>query len=223
MERSPGEVLDTSLIRVVVAVVVGVIVTVAAAAASRRGHVVSTLGCGLSGWIVGVAVFLVWTWLVLWRMDGKRTKSHATGEDLTRRVAHFVMLLASAASVGGVGHLLIAGSLHGKESLAAALIGVVSVAAAWCVVHTVFTLHYAKLYYTAPDRPIEFNNPELPAYSDFAYLAFTVGMAYAVSDNNLKTQAIRKKVLLHGLISYVLGAAVIAVTINLLAGLGPRS
>jgi uncharacterized membrane protein len=148
--------------------------------------------------------------------------SHANGEDLTRRVAHAIMFLASAAAIGGVGHLLIAGSLKGRESVAAAILGVASVMAAWLVVHTVFTLHYARLYYAAPGRPIDFNQADLPAYSDFAYLAFTIGMAYAVSDNVLKTRDIRKKVLLHGLISYVLGAVVIAVTINLLAGLGPR-
>jgi uncharacterized membrane protein len=222
MQRSADRSQDTSLVRVLVAVTVGVIVATASFG-SRWQELVHSPGCYLSGWLAGVVIYLAWTWLVLWRMNGQQTLSYAKVGDLKRFVAHFIMMLTSIASVAGVGFLLHAGSRQGRESLAAALLGVASVAAAWFVVHTVFTLHYAALYYAAPSRPIDFNDTQMPAYADFAYLAFTIGMAYAVSDNNLKTRAIRKKVLLHAMISYVLGAVIIAVTINLLAGLGSRT
>ena len=55
--------------------------------------------------------------------------------------------------------------------------------------------------------------------SDFAYLAFTLGMTYQVSDTALRTSQVRKIVLAHTLISYVFGAVIIAASINLLAGL----
>ena len=84
-------------------------------------------------------------------------------------------------------------------------------------------LHYAKLYYSESPPCIGFNDQDSPTYADFAYLAFTIGMAYAVSDTPLQSSAIRKKALSHALVSYVLGAIVLAVTINLLAGLGPRT
>jgi uncharacterized membrane protein len=81
-------------------------------------------------------------------------------------------------------------------------------------------LRYARLYYTEPQGGIDFNQDEPPAYRDFAYLAFTLGMTYQVSDTALKNSTIRITVLRHTLLSYVLGAVVLAATINLVVGLG---
>jgi uncharacterized membrane protein len=98
-------------------------------------------------------------------------------------------------------------------------VSVGSVAAAWAVVHTVFTLRYALLYYGGPDGGVNFNQKEDPAYADFAYLAFTIGMTYQVSDTDLQTRPIRATALRQALLSYLLGAVILAVTINLVAGL----
>ncbi len=65
---------------------------------------------------------------------------------------------------------------------------------------------------------VGFNEPDPPKYSDFAYLAFTVGMTFQVSDTNLESKAMRTTVLRQAWISYVFGAAIIAITINLVAG-----
>jgi uncharacterized membrane protein len=88
----------------------------------------------------------------------------------------------------------------------------------------VFTLRYARLYYLNESGGIDFNQgDELPAYVDFAYLAFTLGMTYQVSDTDLKTRTIRATAPRHALLSYVLGAVVLAITINLVAGLSHPS
>ncbi len=86
-------------------------------------------------------------------------------------------------------------------------------------VHTVFTLKYARLYYTGIDGGISFNEDDPPRYTDFAYLAFTVGMTFQVSDTDVSDKGIRRTILRHMLLSYVFGAVIIAVTINLVAGL----
>ena len=106
----------------------------------------------------------------------------------------------------------------GTRDLRAAL-AVVSVALSWSVVQTVFTSHYARLYYSAPVGGIDFNQEAPPRYSDFAYLAFTVGMTFQVSDTDLKTPAVRAAVLRQALLSYLLGAVILATAINLVAGL----
>jgi uncharacterized membrane protein len=93
------------------------------------------------------------------------------------------------------------------------------VAASWISVHTVFALRYARLYYTGPPDGIDFNQHEDPNYVDFAYLAFTLGMTYQVSDTNLKNRTIRSTALSQALLSFVLGAIILAITINLVAGL----
>ena len=90
----------------------------------------------------------------------------------------------------------------------------------WFAVHTVFALRYARLYYSDPPGGIDFNQSEAPAYVDFAYLAFTIGMAYQVSDTDLQTRKIRATALQHSLLSYLLGAVILAMTINLIIGLG---
>jgi uncharacterized membrane protein len=85
----------------------------------------------------------------------------------------------------------------------------------WVAIHTVFTLRYAQLYYSGAPGGIDFNQPEPPAYVDFAYLAFTIGMAFQVSDTGLQTRKIRATVLRQALLSYVFGVVIVAMTINL--------
>ena len=81
-------------------------------------------------------------------------------------------------------------------------------------------LRYARLYYSDSPGGIDFNQSEAPSYVDFAYLAFSIGMTYQVSDTNLETRKIRTTALQHSLLSYLLGAVILAMTINLIIGLG---
>lgn len=98
-------------------------------------------------------------------------------------------------------------------------LGVLSIVSAWAVVQTVFTLRYAHLYYGGTPGGIDFNEDDPPRYLDFAYLAFTIGMTFQVSDTNLEHKDIRATALRHGLLSYVFGAIIIATAINVVAGL----
>ena len=98
-------------------------------------------------------------------------------------------------------------------------LALVSVFVSWTLVHTLFTLKYARLYYSGTVGGIDFNESEDPQYSDFAYLAFTIGMTFQVSDTDLQTKTIRRTALRHALISFPLGTVIIATSINLVAGL----
>jgi uncharacterized membrane protein len=189
------------------------------AAAVCVGTAVAWTYAPACGWIAAAAVYLVWTWAVIGRMSPSRTETHATREDPTRVVTDILVLTASVASLLGVAYLFMVGSAHGEHADVDALVGVGSVAAAWFVVHTVFTVRYALLYYGGDAGGIDFNQPVAPAYSDFAYLAFTIGMTYQVSDTDLKTRSIRITALRQALLSYLFGAVILAVTINLIAGL----
>ena len=104
----------------------------------------------------------------------------------------------------------------------AAIVGILTVAASWFAVHTLYTVHYARLYYSDDPGGIDFHDPEPPRFRDFAYIAFTVGMTYQVSDTEINLTSIRATVLRHALVSYLLGAVVLAVTINLIAGLSSK-
>jgi len=66
---------------------------------------------------------------------------------------------------------------------------------------------------------VDFNEDDAPDYRDFAYLAFTIGMTLQVSDTDLKTKEVRRTALRHALVSFPLGAVIIAASINLVSGL----
>ena len=91
-----------------------------------------------------------------------------------------------------------------------------SVLVAWGVVQTVFTLRYADLYYSTGDG-IDFNDDAPPDYRDFAYLAFTIGMTFQVSDTDLTSSAMRRIALRHSLLSYLFGAVILASMVNVTA------
>ena len=177
------------------------------------------------GWIVAAGVYLVWTWMLLFGMDGDETAAHVRKrrEDGTPLVSHVVVLIASAAGLAGVGYLL-AATDDGQRRIGEALVGILSVIASWFAIHTTFTLRYAMLFYTEPRHDldaeaIDYHQARQPCYKDFAYLAFTVGMTYQVSDTDLGSARIRGSVLGHALVSFLLGAVVLASTINLVLAL----
>jgi uncharacterized membrane protein len=89
-------------------------------------------------------------------------------------------------------------------------------------VHTIFTLRYARLYYYGADGGIDFNQSEPPDYGDFAYVAFSIGMTFQVSDTSLSGREMRRTALKHSLLSYLFGTGVLATTINLVASISSQ-
>lgn len=171
-----------------------------------------------AGWIALSLVYIGWTLLVILPLTPEQTSAHATQEDPSHAGSALVLTLSSLASVAGVG-VLLSSARSGSHLPVEALLGFAVVACSWVLVHSLFTVHYARLYYQQPsDRPIDFNGDQ-PDYHDFAYLAFTLGMTYQVSDTTLQTRAVRRAALQHALLSYLLGAVVLACTINLVVQL----
>ena len=173
----------------------------------------------LIGWNFAATVFIVWIWLIVRGMDGAATAQHAVIEDLSRRTADLVLILASVISLIGVGlSLLESSDTGGLEKATIVGVASVSVILSWATVHTVFTLRYARLYY-ASGGGIDFNEDRAPGYMDFAYLAFTIGMTYQVSDTSIGSKTVRRTALHHAYMSYLFGTVVVAMTINVVAGL----
>jgi uncharacterized membrane protein len=173
----------------------------------------------LSAWDAAALVFLVWTWTSIWSLNGKLTSQHAVREDPSRAVSDIVVLGGSIASLAAVGLVLAASSNQSSYKVWYAALSVASVVLSWIVVHTLFALRYAELYYYGSPGGVDFGGTSEPAYTDFAYLAFTLGMTFQVSDTGFKTAKFRKVALRHSLISYMFGTVIVATTINLIAGL----
>ncbi|KAB1660159.1 DUF1345 domain-containing protein [Pseudoclavibacter chungangensis] len=173
-----------------------------------------------AGWAAGSLVFLVWVWGAIARMSPAETRTHALLEDDTRTGSHVALVVAALASLAALVVMLVAaGSLGSplREWLTGA--GLVTVMLSWCVVQTLYTLRYAHLHYLDAPNGIDFNQDGDADYLDFAYVAFTMGMTYQVSDTNLRRSALRRAGLGHALLAFLFGAFVLATTINLVAGL----
>jgi len=188
------------------AVRVAVAAPAGAAAAASIGVNAGWKYAPAAGWIAGAAVYLTWTWMVAGRMSPQQTAAHATRADTTGSMTDAIVVSASTVSLAGVGYLLVAESAKGGEAYDAAAVGIGSVVVSWVAIHTVFTLRYAQLYYSGTPGGIDFNQPEPPAYVDFAYHAFTMGMAFQVSDTDLQTRKIRATALRQALLSYLFGS-----------------
>ena len=174
----------------------------------------------LIGWDLAVLVYVIWVWTTSWRLDPEGTAAAAAREDPTRAVMDVILLIAAVASLAAVILTIAdASKASGISKLLLVVLGIASIVCSWFLVHTLFTTRYAREYFRDKDGGITFNMKRKPVWSDFAYLSFTIGMTFQVSDTDLETSGLRRIALRHMLISYLFGAVIIAVTINLVAGM----
>lgn len=175
----------------------------------------------LVGWVVTAGVLLTWVWLDIAHLDAATTARVATREDDSRAAARAVLVASSVLSLAAI-----VAALHRSATASTGLeialtaASLIAVVVSWLVVSTVFMLHYAHLFYGGESvGGVEFPGENAPRYRDFAYLAFTVGMTFQVSDTQITGHELRATVLRHALLSFMFSTAIIAMTINVLAGL----
>jgi uncharacterized membrane protein len=172
------------------------------------------------GWDATALVFTGSVWFGIWPLSADTTARRATFEDPSRATSDVLTLCAAVASIAAVILVLVrAHSEAGATKGLLAALGLLTIAVSWLTVHTIFTLRYAQLYYAGPEGGIDFNQQAPPSYRDFAYLAFTIGMTFQVSDTDLQSTAIRATALRHALLSYLFGSLILAGAVNLIAGL----
>jgi uncharacterized membrane protein len=185
--------------------------------AAGAGSVASPAAGVLVGVAVSGTVFVVLGWVVLWPMDATATHLNVRREDFRPRVDELVVVAATLSGLGGIVSLLVAGGTHAQTWPAA--VAVVGVFMVWAALHLMYATRYAFHYYTSGEPGgIDFNTKELPAFRDFFYFSYNLGMTYQVSDTAVTSATLRAVVLRHCLLSYVFGAAILATTINLVAG-----
>jgi uncharacterized membrane protein len=205
---------QTALQRLLVVAAIGLVAGVVAALFAPWQLAV------LVAWDVAAIAFLVSVWFEIYRLTPDETSASATREDTSRVVTSVLLLSAAVVSLLGTALVLVkANQTVGNGRVVLTISGVVTVGLSWAVVHTVFALRYAHLYYTPPIGGIDFKSDERPDYRDFAYVAFTVGMTYQVSDTDVQRRETRRTVVRHALLSYLFGAVILAVVVNVIATL----
>lgn len=172
------------------------------------------------GWTTAALIYNASVWLAIAPMDAERTAAHAVEEDPGLRTSDLLILLSAIGSLAAV-VLVILGSkdVEGPGRLLLALLATSCTAMSWLMVHTLFTLRYAEIYYSGEPGGINFNQEEPPQYTDIAYMAFSMGMTYQVSDTNITTRTMRSAALRHSLLAFVFGTGILATTINLVVSL----
>jgi uncharacterized membrane protein len=177
----------------------------------------------VGGWDAAALCLLLTIWPIIIRADNSQTQRIAAREDETRGSAAVLLVSASLASLLGVGLALsLAGRAGGLVRMLLIGVAVLTVMLSWTVVNTVYTLRYADLYFRSAAGGIAFGDSagqQRANYRDFAYLAFTIGMTYQVSDTTLRDPRIRHTVLIHALLAYLFGVVIVAGSISLITGL----
>lgn len=186
-------------------------------------HILSRL---VVGWDAFGITALALIWVSIYTADTERIRAVASAEDLSRLLSFVFVLVAAGASLLAV--VLLLGISHNLPPATLArhiALSGVAVATSWLLVHTVFTLRYAHMYYDAgPDGKdvggLDFPGDEKePNYLDIAYFSFVVGMTAQTADVSISGRNIRRLALLHGLISFTFNTALVALVINGVAGI----
>lgn len=203
-------------VRLAIAVVIGIVAGVVTPLPSGGG----LLPRLLVGFVAAGVAFAGPLLVLVMRADADATRRHEDGEDPGARMSDIIVIVLGLVALGGVAVMLVGSGGGRTVQVSDAVIGLGSVAVGWLCVHTVYTLRYARLYYSSTTPCIDFNQHEPPRYSDFAYFSFNLGMTYQVSDTALTSSGIRRVVLGHCVLAYVFGTVVIASAINLVVGIG---
>lgn len=177
----------------------------------------------LIGWVVAAGVFLALAWAKALPAGPEDTAKLALHEGQSRRLVDTIIIVATFLSLVAVVFALIRSQQKDPIGAAAAIVAALGVVAAWALVNTVYAFKYARMYYHDDRHRFRFNQDEEPSYSDFAYAAFTIGMAYNAGNVNQSSTPSRRIALAHALLAYFFGTFVVAVAINLVTSLAQSS
>ena len=186
------------------------------------GPRLSWRSAALAAWEAGGLSLLLLAWFTIVMCSAEATQTRAAAEDPGRTAVYALVLLSSGSSLLATTALVHrARLLPGGEGGALVSLSLANVALCWALTHTAFTLRYAHLYYRRDEEGVggvEFPGGAQPSYFDFAYLAFTIGMCFQVSDTTVSSPQIRRTVLLHAVLSFVYNTAILAFVLNLVFG-----
>lgn len=178
-------------------------------------------------WNAGMISFLVASWMLMMHAKTKTMRRNAQSQDEGRAVILGLIIAAASASFLAIAFIL--KETKGKESnivIPHVILAVVTIIGSWLLVHTIFAMHYAREYYQ--DHPtqshlkaggLDFPDDTEPDYWDFLYFSFVIGMTSQVSDVPITSRSLRRLALMHSILSFFYNTAIVAMSINIIAGL----
>jgi uncharacterized membrane protein len=182
----------------------------------------------LSVWIVFAMTIIVLDWIAILWSHPLEVRKIAKLQDSSRYLLFLFVIFASIISLVAIIFLLKSAKGHGEANVSSHItLAMATVIVSWVLVHTIFTMRYAHLYYdqdTDDGKPrkgggLQFPDETEPDYLDFAYFSFVIGMTFQVSDVEISSRLIRRHALLHSFISFAFNTAIVALSINVVSGL----
>jgi uncharacterized membrane protein len=177
----------------------------------------------LAAWDVAIWVYLVLIWIHMAQADEHSVREFAIRDDENAGVVLFVICLATVASIAAIVlELASAKNLGAASTLAHYTLTGLTLIGAWFLIPTIFTLHYARLYYGSDPKQTALLFPDhqlQPNYWDFLYFSFTIAVASQTSDVVLRSRTIRRATLAQSILSFYFNVAVLGLCVNIAAGL----
>ncbi|HEK21806.1 DUF1345 domain-containing protein [Mucilaginibacter sp.] len=173
---------------------------------------------------------LVLSWLTILVAKPGDVMLDSKSQDSSRMLVFLFVVAATLASLFTIIVLLKApGNVSKHIPVSQLIISLVCLLSSWWLAHTVFIFRYAHLYYYDMDSNeettienaggLQFPKKAEPDYLDFAYFSFVIAMTCQVSDIKITSRKTRRVVWMHGILSFLFNAIIIALSVNIIAGL----
>ncbi len=182
----------------------------------------------LLAWDLSVLLLLALILAMMKKSDAKETLHRAREQEPSNVATMAFTVLTCGASMVAIAFMLNDGK-HWKENPANLHLGLCTIAifCAWFLLHTFFSLHYARLYYDETydgstgnyKKGLEFPGGELVDYWDFMYYSFTISMCFQTSDVSVTSATMRRLTLVHSIISFIFVVLVIGLVVNVVSNL----
>ncbi len=185
----------------------------------------------LIGWNAGMFAYFVAVGVMVWSSDNRSLARRAAAQDDGRFAILFLTIFAAAAAFGAIFYqLLLVKDEHGLNRSFHVGLAALTVISSWAFIHIMFALHYASECFlvrntkVSPEAKVHGGlrfpgEDEPPDYLDFFYFSFVIGVACATADVNITSRSIRRTALIHSVVAFFFNSAVLALTVNIAAGL----
>jgi uncharacterized membrane protein len=178
-------------------------------------------------WISFASSVIIMDWIIIVTSHPREVRKIAKLQDSSRTIIFLFVLAASLASLGAIVFLLKSAKGHSGSLNEHIVLAITALVISWWLVHTIFTLLYAHMYYgtgmvnSKPEtiKGLEFPGKDEPDYIDFVYFSFVIGMTFQVSDVQISARRIRRFALLHALLAFAFNTAILALSINVISGI----
>jgi uncharacterized membrane protein len=179
-------------------------------------------------WVAFALAIIIMDWIIILNAHPREIRKIAKLQDSSRLLIFLFVIVSSIISLGAILFLLKSTkSLPEADVTGHILLAMASVIVSWWLVHTLFTMRYAHMYYdtdtddgnTTPVGGLEFPEEKEPDYLDFVYFSFVIGMTFQVSDVEISDRHIRRLAWMHGLIAFAFNTAIVALSINIVSSM----